>query len=133
MYADVVVLTYQAPDIGIFTYQIPSELKNSTKVGHLVEVPFGNRAPYGIVIAIKSIEPKNIIKIRPIIGLALAKPLLLPYQIELLKWMSNYYHAPFVNCLKAILPELPRKALNAKGLTTNARVKRSTFHKKPNT
>ena len=115
MYADVVVLTYQSPEIGIYTYQIPSELKNSIKVGQLVEVPFGSRAPYGIVIAIKAIEPTNVIKIRPIIGLALAKPLLLPYQIELLRWMANYYAAPLVNCLEAMLPPLTRKSLIVNG------------------
>jgi len=110
MYADVVVLTYQAPDIGVFTYQIPHDLENIIKIGHLVEVPFGNRSPQGIVIGTKVTKPEGI-QVRPIIRQSFPEPLLLAYQIELLKWMSSYYQASIVNCLKAILPELPRKLL----------------------
>ena len=49
MYAEVVVLTYQAPDIGSFTYEIPKNLEGRIKIGQLVQVPFGKRNPMGIV------------------------------------------------------------------------------------
>src|SRR3990167_10446135 len=110
MYAQVVVLTYQSPDIDSYTYEIPKELK--VEVGQLVEVPFGKRNPTGIVLSISpeirnsKFEIRNLKKISKII---FNQPLLLPYQVELLKWMNSYYLAPIVNCLNAILPELPRK------------------------
>ena len=58
MYADVVVLTYQAPDINHFTYLIPQNLRKEIKVGQLVQVPFGKRNPTGLVIS-TSPETRN--------------------------------------------------------------------------
>ena len=134
MYAEVIVLTYQAPDIGTFTYEIPKNLEGKVKIGQLVEVPFGNRSPVGVVIGQRS-ESRNVLEltqpdfakaltgrqghtstppknIKPINSIIFQTPILLSHQIKLLKWMAFYYHAPMVNCLKAILPELPAKLSN---------------------
>src|SRR4030042_2923362 len=130
MYADVVVLTYQSPEIGTYTYEIPENLASNIKIGQLVEVPFGTRTPLGLIVDIKSQKTKGI-ETRPIIRSLFNFPILLPYQIKLLKWMSKYYYAPLVNCLEAMLPEIPRSMLNAQRLTTNAKidlsVQRSAF------
>ncbi len=112
MYAQVVVLTYQSPEIDSYTYEVPKELEKEIKVGQLVEVPFGKRNPAGIVLSTSTeilnskFEIRNVKKISKVI---LPNPILLPYQLDLLKWMKDYYLAPMVNCLNAILPELPRK------------------------
>ena len=113
MYAEVVVLTYQAPDIGTFTYEIPKNLEGRIKIGKLVQVPFGNRNPQAIVLNTRS----DLIfeKIKFINSIIFEQPLLLPYQIQLLQWMASYYFAPMVNCLNAILPELPGKSLIVNG------------------
>ena len=118
MYADVVVLTYQAPGIGFFTYEIPKDLAREIKIGQLVQVPFGKRTPLGLVLEPRIKNLNSRIKVKPIISIVFSQPLLLPYQIKLLKWMANYYHAPYVNCLEAMLPT---KALNTKRLMTNAK------------
>ena len=122
MYAEVVVLTYQAPDISSFAYEVPKELEKEIKIGQLVEVPFGKRNPMGIVINLHKVDPShtriNLKKIRPVSSVLLQNPILLTYQIEILKWTSAYYIAPLVNCLEAILPPL-----NAK------QIKVSTFNK----
>lgn len=116
MYAQVVVLTYQSPEIDSYTYLVPKELEKEIKVGQLIEVPFGKRSPTGIVIGI-SHSPKvsnlefRISNLKQISKIIFKEPLLLPYQINLLVWMSNYYLAPMVNCLNAFLPELPSKLL----------------------
>ncbi len=112
MYADVVVLTYQAPDIDSFTYEIPKGL--DVKIGQLVEVPFGNRRPTGIVVSKDERLKTNAKNIRPISKILLNRPILLPYQIELLKWMANYYLAPMVNCLEVMMPKIPKKSLGEK-------------------
>ncbi len=108
MYADVIVLTYQPPDIGFYTYQIPQNLKSKIQTGQLVNVPFGKRNPIGVVIATSNRKPatKNL---KPVSEIVLPDPLILPYQIDLLKWMAIYYHAPMVNCLEAMLPPLPAR------------------------
>ncbi len=125
MYADVVVLTYQAPDINYFTYKIPKTMEKQIKIGQLVEVPFGKRNPLGIVVAIqdKKHETRNKIKIRNLNKILLPQPLLFPYQIEVLKWMSSYYLAPTVNCLEAMLPKMPARAAQLEGLPTARRLK----------
>jgi len=114
MYADIVVLTYQAPDIESFTYEVPRDLERKIKIGQLVEIPFGKRIPMGIIIAL-STQHSAVSKIKPITKIIFPQPILLPYQIELLKWMAAFYLAPMVNCLGAVLPPL-----NAKRLKTNA-------------
>lgn len=143
MYADVVVLTYQPPNINYYTYEVPKNLESQIKIGQLVSVPFGKRTPLGIVLHLRqAAHPRGGVKatsglhpggesiqIKPISSIVFADPLLLPYQIQLLKWLSFYYHAPMVNCLKAILPA---EALNAKRLTTNA-PSRQTIHPRAQT
>lgn len=120
MYADVVVLTYQPPDIKFYTYEIPKGLEGEIKVGQLVSVPFGKRNPAGLVIHLRGEKTytskvfKNI-QIKPIDSILFPAPILLPYQIDLAKWMSLYYHAPMVNCLETMLPEIPRKSLMVHG------------------
>src|SRR3990167_8468503 len=110
MYADVVVLTYQAPEIDSYTYEVPKKLEGLIKSGQLVEVHFGKRNPIGLILETRNQKPETI-KVKPINSIIFQTPLLLSYQIKLLKWMTFYYHAPMVNCLNAILPELPRKLL----------------------
>src|SRR3990167_3916508 len=102
MYADVVVLTYQSPEIDSYTYEVPENLEPKLKIGQLVQVPFGTRSPLGIVVKIKDQKPQGV-RTRPILSFAFPTPLLLPWQIELLKWMASYYLAPMVNCLESIL------------------------------
>ena len=109
MYAEVVVLTYQAPDIGTFTYEVPKNLENQIKIGQLVEVPFGKRNPMGIVMSTGYGLRTTDNRIKPLTSIILDQPILLHYQIELLKWMASYYFAPMVNCLEAMLPPIPKK------------------------
>lgn len=109
MHAEVVVLTYQSPDIPTYTYLIPTELEKEIKVGQLVSVPFGKRNPSGIIINLDTFVPRQEIEIKAIASIILKNPTLLPYQIELLKWMADYYHAPMVNCLEALLPDIPQR------------------------
>src|SRR3990167_9869192 len=99
MYAQVVVLTYQPPDIDSYTYEIPKNLEKEIKIGQLVEIPFGKRNPNGIIIDTSYQLPvtSNHVKIKSVSAIIFPQPLLLPYQIELLKWMREYYLAPMVN------------------------------------
>lgn len=107
MYAQVVVLTYQPPDSDSFTYEIPKDL--DLKIGQLVEVPFGKRNPMGIVLSKDERLTTNVKNIKPISKILLDQPILQPYQIELLNWMSGFYIAATVNCLEAMLPQIPKK------------------------
>src|SRR3990167_7868162 len=100
MYAQVVVLTYQSPEIDSYTYLIPKVLQSRIKVGQLVEVPLGKRSPMGIVTAIsdkqsfstnrqslstnrqKAISNK-VSTLKQISKILINEPILLPYQLNL--------------------------------------------------
>ena len=129
MYVEVVVLTYQAPDIGSFTYEIPKNLEKQIKVGQLVQVPFGKRNPQAIVLDTRSdlgVRTRSdlvVEKIKSIDSIVIEQPILLPHQIALLKWLTSYYFAPMVNCLEAILPTLPSSRFTVHG----------SQHQKPST
>ncbi len=130
MYAQVIVLTYQAPDIDSFTYEVPKELEREIKVGQLVEVPFGKRSPMGVVIHVETRDTGHVTReiktVKPISKIIFDRPLLLPYQIDLIKWMASYYLAPMVNCLEAALPPLNVKRLMSSA-DKNSSVSRSTL------
>ena len=57
----------------------------------------------------KEIQIDKRVIIKPLSRSLLDIPILLPYQLDLLKWMSSYYLAPMVNCLEAMLPEIPKR------------------------
>lgn len=130
MFAEVVVLTYQGPDVGYFTYKIPDDLKDKIKPGQIVEVPFGKRNPLGVIVRTRSdlaresaksdLKPESI---KPVSSIITESPILLPYQLKLLDWMSNYYLAQTVNCLEAILPfnetQLRKFTVNSSSFTVN--------------
>lgn len=128
MFAEIVVLTYQPPEPGYFTYKIPAGLK--VKPGHLVKVPFGKRNPLGVILNTRSNplsergqSSTDDIKYKKISELVLPHPLIPPYHLDLLTWMAKYYQAPLVNCLEAMIPI---RSLNSKRLKTNAKSKSST-------
>ncbi|MCR4324259.1 MAG: hypothetical protein NUV69_01080 [Candidatus Curtissbacteria bacterium] len=143
MYAGVVVLTNQPPDIKTYTYEIPKDI--DVKIGQLVTVPFGTRNPDGVVLeisenrhpgmatttkrelvsrkleigskkdSIASLQNDKKIQLKQISSIVIDQPLLLPTQIKLLKWMSDYYHAPMVNSLEAMLPYIPKNPQSLAG------------------
>src|SRR3989338_10369061 len=102
MYAQVVVLTYQPPDIPSYTYLVQKELEKEIKVGQFVSVPFGQRNPTGLIISLDRVVPRQGLVVKALTSIFPKNPILLPHQIELLSWMASYYHAPMVNCLEAM-------------------------------
>jgi len=113
MYAEVVVFTPVKSES--FTYKVPTHMAKLLKVGSLVLVPFGKRNLNGVVLELSNKKPafqtKDITSV-------FEYPFLLPHQIQLAKWISNYYVAPLYKVLKAILPplmkRLPKESAEAK-------------------
>jgi len=73
-----------------FHYSIPAHLRGSVVLGQLVWVPFGPRQVAGIVLALSDSSP--IAQTKDILSIIDPRPVLTPYQIELMHWMSQYYH-----------------------------------------
>ena len=80
MYAQVVVLTYQSPDIDSYTYEVPQKFEESIKPGQIVQVPFGKRNPRGIILETRNQKPETV-KTKPINSILSSQTILLSYQI----------------------------------------------------
>jgi len=93
-----------------FHYSIPPPLQEKVAVGQLIQVPFGPRRLQGIVVGLTDWAP--VLETRDIEGIVDPEPVLTRVQIELARWMSNYYLAPLVQCFRLMLPPgLERRAV----------------------
>ena len=83
-----------------FSYAIPSQL--NVNVGQAVWVPFGPRIVQGIVIELSG-QP-SVKETREIVSLITIYPLLSIAQIELARWISQYYFCPLFDAISLMLP-----------------------------
>ncbi len=101
MYA-VVVINIEAPLAGDFHYFIPLDLRSILRIGHLVEISFGQRLAQGIVVGLDDDSPVE--ETKPIIALIDTEPVVHQWQIELARRLSEYYLTPLNACLRLMLP-----------------------------
>jgi primosomal protein N' (replication factor Y) len=87
------------------SYAIPSSLRGDVVPGTRVRVPLGTRQVIGIVVArgekSETRENRNLRLIEDVVD---EKPLLLPQQIDLCRFVSQYYLAPLGDTLRLCLP-----------------------------
>lgn len=91
---------------GAYTYRLPKDLEDRVVVGSRVVVPLGKSKRYtGIVIRLhegnSSIDHSRIKDVEELVD---ERPLLLPQQIELWRWMAQYYLCHPGEVMKAALP-----------------------------
>ena len=102
-----------AVDIALdreFDYLVPEELAPSVQVGSRVRVPFGRRHLTGTVLGLSpTASYANCKPIADVVGKGKTPAIDVPL-IELAKWMGRYYCCPNEVALKAILPDVVRKA-----------------------
>jgi primosomal protein N' len=100
VFAEIAVDTYQDPTKRLFTYKVPEELVEKVEEGTRVLVPFGKRSVEGYIFELKRVRPSFPTReIKAVKG-----PTLTPSQVKLARWMSEYYSAPPLDCLKCQLP-----------------------------
>ncbi|HRO25107.1 MAG TPA: hypothetical protein PLR07_12530, partial [Promineifilum sp.] len=100
-YAEVVV-NVEAALSDAYHYHVPSDMRATLRVGHLVEVEFGRQLAQGIVVAFAGSAPVE--ETKPIISLIDPEPVLWPWQIDLARWLSHRYMAPLNACFRLLLP-----------------------------
>ena len=89
-----------------FTYEIPSELRNSVAVGTRVEVPFGNRILSGIVVGLSaSTDVQKLKAIRRI-----SDTYMPPVLLKLTEWIASYYGCSLGEAAQSVLPPSFRKS-----------------------
>ncbi|MBI4202723.1 MAG: primosomal protein N' [Chloroflexi bacterium] len=98
-YAEVAV---DAPVRGprTFTYAVPPGMALAS--GQMVQVSFGPRIADGVVVKLSpstTIDP-----IKPVLQADSNGPLLMPHQLELAEWVSDYYLSPLYDALALMLP-----------------------------
>jgi len=100
VFAEIVVNTHQDPTKKFFTYKVPKELMGKTRIGTKVLVPFGKRSVEGYVFGLRRARPpfptKEVKEIR--------ETIFTPTQVRLARWMSSYYAAHPLDCLKCQQP-----------------------------
>lgn len=91
---------------GAYTYRVPLHLQEVVRVGCRVVVPLGKKKRYtGIVVRLHD-EPTmaESEKLKEVEEVVDAQPLLLPQQLDLWRWMSQYYMCHPGEVMKAALP-----------------------------
>jgi primosomal protein N' (replication factor Y) len=104
IYADVAV---PLPLDGLFTYEVPEELRPILKIGMRVLVPFGRRVITGYVVVLKkTADLDDGTRTKAIQDVLDATPLVDKKRLKFLKWISSYYHAPIGEVFSLVHPSV---------------------------
>jgi primosomal protein N' (replication factor Y) len=91
-----------------FTYKLPLALREDARVGARLLVPFGRTLTTAYLVALHdALDPALGLddgEIKEAEELLDAEPLLTPEVLEITRWISDYYAAPWGEVLKAALP-----------------------------
>lgn len=91
-----------------YTYRLPLALRRDARVGARMLVPFGRTLMTGYVVALhESLDPALGLdegELKEAEELLDAEPLITPDVLEITRWISDYYAAPWGEVLKAALP-----------------------------
>ncbi|HZB47070.1 MAG TPA: DEAD/DEAH box helicase family protein, partial [Pyrinomonadaceae bacterium] len=91
-----------------FTYRLPSALREEARVGARLLVPFGRKMATAYVVELHdALDPGaglDEAEIKEAEELLDAEPLLTPEVLEITRWLSDYYAAPWGEVLRAALP-----------------------------
>ncbi|NOU36376.1 MAG: primosomal protein N' [Kiritimatiellaceae bacterium] len=89
-----------------FDYLIPEPLRPLVEIGSRVEVPFRSRTVTGFVVGFA--DKSAFGDLKPIGKVLGEKSLVTESVMELARWMSSYYLAPFETCVRTLLPAVVR-------------------------
>lgn len=124
-----------APLMGVFDYLAPVSGDGPLLIGQRVRVPFGRSTRMGWLVGSKAVSELPEHKLRRILSVLDAEPLLPPDLLRMLVWAARYYQHPLGEVLAAALPKALREgrdtasgemlwALNAEGLSADSEVLR---------
>lgn len=85
-----------------YSYGVPIEYHESIQVGLRVEVPLKNKLYSGIVFCLSKEKP--VTKVRNIISLIDAQPIVTQLQLDLWTWLSEYYCCSIGEVMNVALP-----------------------------
>jgi len=101
VFADIIL---PLPLDGMFTYSVPQQMEEQVRVGVRVLVPFGRSKTYvGLTARLHDNAPADY-KVKDVLRVLDSEPILLPQQLKLWQWISDYYMSPIGEVYKAALP-----------------------------
>ena len=89
-----------------FTYNLPGDLAARASVGSRVTVPFGQKTLTGFIVALHERPAGEVADtdIKDVEELIDETPVISREILELTRWVSDYYFAPWGECIRAALP-----------------------------
>ena len=87
-----------------YTYSLPESLEGQVQTGSRVIVPFGKKKFYTALVANVHYCPPEGYEIKEVTEVLDTRPILLPQQFRLWKWMASYYLCTMGDVYKAALP-----------------------------
>lgn len=87
-----------------FTYLVPKEIEIDVQVGCRCLVPFGKRSMVGYIVALHDEIDTEIESIKELLVIIDEEPIIIAEVLELTRWISDYYYAPWGESIKAALP-----------------------------
>lgn len=99
-YVDVIL---PRPLDGFFTYAISGDMSSGVKLGIRVLVPFGASKTCTAMV-VRMHDDKPAFETKQVLQVVDAMPMLLPQQLDLWKWIAQYYMAPIGDVYTAALP-----------------------------
>jgi primosomal protein N' (replication factor Y) len=99
-YAEILLTQKMGPKLETLTYELPRG--ENYAVGQIIEVPLRKKSTKGIIYRVHQNKPKY--KTRKITKIVKNAPHLEEWQVELLKWIADYYFCPLSKALKLFLP-----------------------------
>jgi primosomal protein N' (replication factor Y) len=114
----------------LFTYRLPSAMQKSARVGSRVMVQLGTKSTAGYIVALlprlragTSLIESELKEVQELLDL---DPPLTPEVIEVTRWVSDYYAAPWGEVLRAALPAGINASVEQTVSVTDEGRKRST-------
>lgn len=101
MYAEVIL---PVPLPGNFTYSVPADMEGRLRVGHRVVVPFGKRKLLTGIVASTAAAPPKDVETKDIEAVLDDEPIVRRPQLQLWRWIADYYFSTVGDVLRAALP-----------------------------
>jgi primosomal protein N' (replication factor Y) (superfamily II helicase) len=100
-----VEIVFPLPFRKAFTYSVPKDLHEFTKVGVRAVAPFGKRTLTGFIINLTETTSLNKEEVKPISDILDNKPIFTNKTLKFYEWLSEYYLCSLGEALKLLVPQ----------------------------
>ncbi len=101
----------------LFDYLPPRDSPANIEPGMRVRVPFGRQRLVGMVHSLAAKSDLPVEKLKAVLEVIDAVPVIEAHVMELLEWAAQYYHHPLGQVIAAALPRLARDGAPSRALT----------------